>query len=240
MKNDNIAEIRDNYYKNYCNGYYLLGVNLKKSNIEYFKIENIFFNAKSYKKEKLLQTKLYDEIDSIDDIDLSDNDFSNSTWCFDEFLYEVLAAVKDYVDQFYYSEFLEIKDAEDLENTSTYVDESYIQDLYNRINKDIAKIINKLIPNLKNTKLKIRFKPERVLSDMSFVDKIITDILNSGKFDGCYLDFYYSYNLNFLDKKKIEGYKEPASKNVINALNSNNTSDIEENSKVHIYKRNKN
>lgn len=236
MKKDNIKEIVDNYYKNDCNGYYLLGANLKNSSIKYWEMKKLFFDPKSYKIQKLVQTNLYDKIDDISDIDLSYNDFSDSTWYFDEFFYEIFKAVKDYVELFYHSKFVEVRDAEELDDVRTYVDESYIQDLHDQINKDIAKIIHKLIPNLMNTKLKIRFKPDNNLSNMAFVDKIITDILNSGKFDGCYLDFYYNYNHNCLDKKRIEGYKEHNTKNNLYISNPSNTNDVEEKGKAYVKK----
>lgn len=220
MKKNNLNEIHNDYYGNECSGYYLFGANLKNSNIEYSDINNLFFDPKSYKSQKLSQTRLYHEVDTIDDIDLSENDFSNHTWGFDDFLYEILKNVKEYVELFYYSKFAEIKDAEDLDDTRTYVDDSYLQDIYDRINQDVTKIIHKIIPNLMNTKLIIRFKPDIVLSDMAFVDKIITEILNSGKFDGCYLDFYYNYN-NTTDKKRIEGYKEITLENNTRTLKKN-------------------
>lgn len=83
---------------------------------------------------------------------------------------------------------------------------------------DLANILDKLIPNLKNTGLKIKYKPPFVDFRVKF--NLLEFILRSGKFDGCYLDVNVtSYNQSIIiTSEELFYYDEYFSPKVVGGI----------------------
>lgn len=168
-----------------------LGANCEKGDVDYHSASRLFMRANVYTAENLRRVGALDKLDGIPDINLAGNDFSGEVWDFRKFLVTVLKNIEGYVQGKYNHRFAEINDVEDLDFPETYVDESSVNAIWKAIEDDTISLVSKLIPNLRETGLKIQFVPDCKDFVPVVAYPIIDEALASGKFDGCYLDFSF-------------------------------------------------
>ena len=155
-----------------------LGANCQGSNISFDYIYPFFLVAEKYTNNReLWPNRIYSFL-NVPDINLSNNDFSGNEWDFATFLYKITNFVEEYFFQQY-----------QIENNSIYHQKD-ITIVENEINQKVAVITKRLIPNLKNTGLKIIFQPGTRMKFSKVAYEIFEETLLSGKFDGCYVDAY--------------------------------------------------
>jgi len=166
----------------------LLGANCEASNIEFEIAKKVFLTASFYSTSNLKEINIgdYININNIPNINLSNNNFNGYEWQLDDFLIEIRKYVENYILDKYRDEIDELKDdMEDAFNqygSTTSVDDSSLE---KRMKRDIKILIQKIIPNLKNTKLRIKFDFSKLCCDDR---KILEEILISDRFDGCYIN----------------------------------------------------
>lgn len=172
-----------NFVKEYHNKInILLGANLSKGNISFKDVKELFFESKVYTIDNLNKVGFFNKINKIPSINLTNNNFKGDDWDFTKFLEQIYLILVKYIEDKY-----------DSNVNLNPLDDEYNINLEKCITIDLANILDKLIPDLKNTGLKISYKPK--FGDSKFKFNLFQFILQSGKFDGCYLDVNVtSYN----------------------------------------------
>lgn len=176
-----------NYYSTHINMF--LGANCSNSNnLNFNAVKWLFLSGKQYKKENLKKLNIGFDFDNVPEINLSNNDFGqyNFVWNFGEFLFEIYRNVYSYVYPLFAHE---LKDAltEDEDEFDIYGVYSGATSEYviKKMEEIMKPIMVKLIPNLKNTNLKILINLRNMGSNCLY--EIIEDILKKGNFTGCYI-----------------------------------------------------
>lgn len=167
----------------------LIGANCESSNLKYKDAYYTFLMPGFFTATNLGNIKALDKLKTIPETNLSNNDFSycGEGWDLAKFLYVVRENVESYVSSKYSDEYRGICRVEELDFPETYVDNSYLENLQKQKISELKSLIKKLIPNLQNTGLKINFHPtsKQHLDRIDY--EIISETLESKKFDGCYV-----------------------------------------------------
>lgn len=176
-----------NRYTHYINMF--LGANCSNSNIlDFDAVKWLFLSGRQYSKDNLKKLNIGFDFADVPNIDLSNNDFGkyNFVWDFGEFLNQIYHNVYSYVYPSFSHDFTEAI-TEDEEEFDTYgVFHGYSSAYVTRKMEEIIKpIMTKLIPNVKNTNIKILINLRNI--GLNCLYELIEDILKNGFFDGCYI-----------------------------------------------------
>lgn len=161
----------------------LPGANCENSQIPPEILQKLFLNPDVYDEEALDMAKLNTIYTTVEDINLSNNNFSNIEWDIGEFLRKIYQHVFSHVESFFYMEIDEINSEYDELDWNLASNNPELT-LYDNINKRVIEIVQKLIPNLANTG--IRIISSKKIKDLN-LKIILATAIESGKFDGCYI-----------------------------------------------------
>ena len=133
--------------------------------LDFNAVKWLFLNARRYSKENLAQ------INTLNDVaapNLSDNDFSNYVWDFDEFLSKVGKSVLDYIEPTYYHILIEASEDDEYEFVNNGVLGNACASVTRKMNERIKQIIKITVPNLRNTKLQIKIDMSKLYMDYEY------------------------------------------------------------------------
>jgi len=162
-----------------------LGANCSScADLNFNAVVSLFLDSKRYTKQSL--SGLYN-LENIEETDLSDNNFEDYDYVWDlgSFLYYVCNSVAELIEPYYDSRFKEAIEWDEYEFKNTGICGGICDRVEKDMNKRIKEIVKKLVPNLKNTKLKIRIDKKGFYRGLAY--ELIEEILQSHKFDGCYI-----------------------------------------------------
>jgi len=153
--------------------------------LDFNAVKWLFLDARRYSKENLAQINT---LNDVAETNLSDNDFSNYVWDFDKFLSKVGESVLEYVEPSYYHRFIEASEYDEYEFVNNGILGDECASVTKEMNERIKQIMKITIPNLKNTKLHIKIDMSKLYMD--YERAVVKEILQSQKFDGCYVSVY--------------------------------------------------
>ena len=176
-----------NNYSHYINIF--LGANCSNSNKLYFEaIKRLFLSGENYKEENLKKLNIGFNFENIPNINLSNNDFSNYNfiWNFGDFLFQIYKNIYPYVYKTIAQKFYEARkeDEEEYIMCGVFFGES-LSFVHMQLEETIKLIMQKLIPNIKNTNLQILIDLKDKNSSLLY--ELIEDSFKKGYFDGCYI-----------------------------------------------------
>lgn len=179
----------------------LIGANCENGNLEFKDVYYAFLMPEFFTATNLQNINATKNLEELPDTNLSNNDFSycGEGWDLAKFIYIVRKNIESYIYSKYSDDYRDICKVEDLDFVETYVDDSYVENLQNQETHDIKLLIQKLIPNLQNTGLKIKFHPtsKQLLEWIDY--EIIYEALENKKFDGCYISAELQNENGFLE-----------------------------------------
>lgn len=164
-----------------------LGANCSECDkLDFEAVKRLFLSGRYYTKENLKKLNIGFDFSDVPNIDLSNNDFEKNdfVWDFNDFLVKIYQDVYSYVyPAFVYD--IEKAIEEDETEFDTYgTFHGYASEyITKKMQEIINPIMKKLIPNLKNTNIKILIN----FSNIGHLYELIEEILKSGFFDGCYI-----------------------------------------------------
>lgn len=187
----------------------LAGTKFKYKDIGFIELKNLFLNPHKYTGRYLGEIDAINRLQTLPMTNLSDIDLSGSEWNLELFLGDLIDNLATYVKEKYKEELhQENKIWKQIEETPYILQflDFDPNETSEKVTDDVIKLAKKLIPNLKNTKLKIMYRGSR----MSSIDyDIINYALENGYFDGCNLQIHsdtistsYSDELYYHDKTK--------------------------------------
>ena len=167
----------------------LIGADLSGSDFgsySFLRINRLFLSPHKYEERYLRRIDAINRLDSLPTTNLSNINLSGEEWDLEKFLYHLIKNLTPYVREKYQKEINEENKVwEQIEETPHVLDFLLDYDLYKaskKVTNDVIKLAQKLIPNLQNTNLKIKFSK----SWMTSIEyEIINYALQSGYFDGC-------------------------------------------------------
>lgn len=166
----------------------LLGANCENSNIDFDLVNYLFLNSRYYSVYSLREAGVFKNLSNIPDINLSNNNFYGQEWNLNEFLKVLFKKLELYRSDRFYEQRKSITELIEEEYSIYGSAMSDTMEYESIIDREIIDIIKKLIPNLSNTKLKIKFNIPEMGSFAYLATDIIVEVLSSGKFNGCYVE----------------------------------------------------
>lgn len=198
-----------------------LGANCSNSdNLNFEGIKRLFLSGENYNEENLKKLNIGFNFENIPNINLSSNDFSNYNfiWNFSDFLFEIYENIYTYVYKAFTHKISEARkeDEEEYIICGVFYGDS-LSHVHKELEETIKQIMEKLIPNVKNTNLQILIDLKDKNSSLLY--ELIEDTLKKGYFDGCYIKAInccqeFSEKTG-LPKKEFEYYQYLPSKSLI-------------------------
>ena len=175
-------------------------------------IKFVFLNPNHYKMSYLREIDAINRLHTLPTTNLSNMDLSREEWDLAIFLDIFIDHLKTYVKEKYKKELYEEekiwRQIDATPHILSFLDKKDLYAASDKVIDAVAILAKKLIPNLQNTKLRIKF-----LGCMSSLERhIINFALESGYFDGCYVRIDTDGQYNTINNDELYYYDKIKSK----------------------------